>query len=56
VAKSIKLAKGFIVAEDRAYTDYKWFAKLQENGIFFVIWQKSNAVYRVLERRSVNKK
>ena len=56
VANSINLAKGSIVAEDRAYTDYKWFAQLQENGIFFVTRQKTNAVYRVTERRPVNKK
>jgi len=56
VAKSINLEKGSIIAEDRAYTDYKWFAKLQEKGIFFVTRQKTNAVYRVVERRIVNKK
>jgi hypothetical protein len=55
VAKSISLAKGSIVVEDRAYTDYKWFCQLQENGIFFVTRQKTNAVYRVTERRQVNK-
>jgi len=33
----------------------KWFAKLQEKGIFFVTRQKSNAVYRVIERRAVKK-
>ena len=55
VAKSIRLAKGSIVVEDRAYTDYKWFCQLQENGIFFVTRQKTNAVYRVTERRQVNK-
>lgn len=55
-AKSLTLAKGSIVAEDRAYTDYKWFANLQENGIFFVTRQKTNAVYRVTERKFVNKK
>ena len=56
VAESINLDKGSIVAEDRAYTDYKWFAQLQEKGVFFVTRQKSNAVYRVAERRAVNKK
>jgi len=56
VANSINLAKGSIVAEDRAYTDYKWFAKLQENGVFFVTRQKTNAVYRVIQRKSINKK
>jgi hypothetical protein len=56
VAKSINLSKGSIVVEDRAYTDYRWFCQLQENEIFFVIRQKTNAVYRVTERRQVNKK
>jgi len=55
VAKSIRLAKGSIVVEDRAYTDYKWFCQLQENGIFFITRQKTNAVYTVNERRQVNK-
>ena len=56
VADSIHFPKGSIVAEDRAYTDYKWFAQLCENGVFFVSRQKSNAVYRVDQRRAVNKK
>lgn len=56
VAKSMTLVKGSIIAEDRAYADYKWFANLQENGIFFVTRQKTNAVYRVTERKFVNKK
>lgn len=56
VARSLRLPKGSIVVEDRAYTDYGWFADLEQNGIFFVTRQKSNAVYRVIERRRVNKK
>ena len=56
VATSINLAKGSIVVEDRAYTDYKWFSQLHEKGIFFVTRQKTNAVYKVTERRQVNKK
>ena len=56
VASSFRLPKGSIVAEDRAYTDYAWFAQLQQNGVFFVTRQKSNAVYKVIERRAVNKK
>jgi len=55
VAKSLSFAKGSIVVEDRAYTDYKWFCQLQENGTFFVTRQKTNAVYTVTERRQVNK-
>jgi len=56
VARSINLPKGSIVVEDKAYTDYKWFASLQNKGIFFVTRQKSNASYRVLQRCPVNKK
>lgn len=56
IAKSINLAKGSIVVEDRAYTDYRWFCQLQEKGIYFVTRQKTNATYRVTERRQVNKK
>jgi len=55
VLKSLNLPKGSIVVEDRAYTDYQWFNNLQQNGIFFVTRQKTNAVYRVTERRRVNK-
>lgn len=56
MTSSIKLPKGSIVAADKAYTDYKWFCQLQQNDIYFVVRQKNNAKYRVLERHSVNKK
>jgi putative transposase len=56
VAATINLSKGSIIVEDRAYTDYGWFAQLQQKGIFFVTRQKTNAVYTVTERRQVNKK
>jgi hypothetical protein len=56
VASSIKLPKGSIVTEDKAYTDYGWFAQLEHNGIYFVTRQKINAVYKTLERKPVNKK
>ena len=56
VARSIHLPKGSIVVEDRAYTDYNWFASLQEKSTFFVTRQKTNAAYKVLQRRKVNKK
>ncbi len=56
VAKSLKLPKGSIVAVDRAYTDYGWFSSLTTSGIYFVIRQKRNATYRVVNRKSVNKR
>ena len=56
VATSLSLPKGSIVVEDKAYNDYQWFADLTTNGIFFITRQKRNAIYRVTERRNINKK
>jgi hypothetical protein len=56
VATSLSLPKGSIVVEDKAYNDYQWFADLTQTGIFFITRQKRNAIYRVTERRDVNKK
>ena len=56
VATSLSLPKGSIVVEDKAYNDYQWFANLTQTGIFFITRQKRNAIYRVTERRNVNKK
>jgi putative transposase len=55
VAKSLMLPKGSIVAVDRAYTDYKWFASLGGAGVYFVTRQKRNATYRTIARKTVNK-
>jgi len=54
-AKTLQLPKGGFCVFDKAFTDYDWFGTLIEKGIFFVIRQKSNARYRVIERRKVNK-
>lgn len=51
--KMFNLPKGSIVVCDKAYTDYSWFNSLNEKGIFFVIRLKSNAVYKLLERKPV---
>ena len=56
VATSLSLPKGSMVVEDKAYNDYQWFADLTQTGIFFITRQKRNAIYRVTERRNVNKK
>ena len=55
-SSTVKLPKGSIVAEDRAYTDYAWLAQFQQNIMFFAFRPKTNAVYKVIQRRSVNKK
>lgn len=48
--------KGSIVAFDKGYVDYQWFASLTKQRVSFVTRLRAKAVYRVLERRSINKK
>lgn len=55
VARSLNFSKGSIVICDRGYTDYGWYNTLSNKGVFFVSRLKSNAKYRVTQRRSVNK-
>ena len=44
---------GSIVVFDRGYSDFSWYKRLTEQGVFFVSRLRGNALYRVLERRSV---
>ncbi len=53
-ARALNLPKGSIVVEDLGYTDYAWYGQLTAQKIFFVTRQKTNARYRVLEKRPVN--
>lgn len=55
VARTLALAPGSILAVDRAYVDFKWFAQLDENRQFFVTRMKRNIRYRVIERHAVRK-
>lgn len=52
-ARNLCLPRGSVVVFDKAYTDYAWYNQLNQNGIFFVTRQKTNARYRVIERHSV---
>lgn len=56
VARTLKFAKGSIVACDRGYNDYQWYQQLTDKGVYFVTRLKSNAKFRVTERREVNRK
>ena len=53
VLSRLRLNPGSIVAMDRAYNDYKQFARWTEAGVYFVTRMKDNAVYEVVERRVV---
>ena len=54
-ARALQLPSGSIVVMDRGYTDYAWYKSLNNNGISFVTRLKTNARYRVIERRTVLK-
>jgi putative transposase len=54
VAKEhLKLSPGDIVVIDRGLTDYTLFRQIQEAGAFFVIRQKNNCAFKVVENRQL---
>jgi hypothetical protein len=53
VARDLHLPSGSIVAMDRGYNDYQLFSSWTDQGVYFVTRQKDNAVYTVVEKRSV---
>lgn len=54
-SRSLRLPQGSLVVFDKAYNDYEWYNQLENKGVFFVTRLKSNAAYRVVERRATNK-
>lgn len=55
IGRTLQFPKGSIVAFDKGYLDYRWFKQLDNKGIFFVTRIRRNAIWRVVERRDVNK-
>ena len=55
VGRMLNFPKGSMVAIDKAYNDYDWYKQLTDKGVFFVTRLKSNAKFRIVERRSVLK-
>jgi hypothetical protein len=55
-ARTINLPSGSIVALDRAYNDFRLFAKWTDDGVFFVTRMKENTVYEVIEERPLPKR
>ncbi len=55
VGRALRFGKGSIVVFDRGYNDYAWYKRLTDRGIFFVTRLKTNATYRIVERRAVRK-
>jgi IS4 transposase len=56
VAKVLELPKGSIVVFDKGFISYLWFRLLGDKSVFFVTRLKQNAVYKLLERRPVDRK
>jgi len=50
----IPLEKGDVAVFDKGFTNFAWYASLLERGIYFVTRLKTNADYRVVERRDVS--
>lgn len=55
VGRTLGFPKGSIVAVDKGYNDYGWYKQLTDKGVFFVTRLKSNAKYRVTDRRPILK-
>lgn len=51
VGRTFDFPRGSVVVIDKGYTDYGWYKQLTDKGIFFVTRQRTNARYRVVERR-----
>jgi len=47
VARTLRFEAGTILAIDRGYIDYDWFADLTRQEVYFVTRMKGNAVYQV---------
>jgi hypothetical protein len=53
VARQMRFTPGTMLAIDRGYTDYDWFAELTGEGVYFVTRLKDNADYAVVEEREL---
>ena len=51
----MKFPKGSTIVIDKSYNNYKWYKNLSDHSIFFVTRQKSNAKYRIIERKEAIK-
>lgn len=56
IGRTLRFAKGSVVVFDKGYVDYRWFNQLNQNGIFFVTRIRKNAIWRVIERREVDRR
>lgn len=55
IGRTLQFAPGSIVVFDKGYLDYRWFKALDNKGVFFVTRIRNNMIWRVIERRDVDK-
>ena len=56
VARKLVLEPGTILVFDRGYTDYKWFASLTAQGVYFVTRQRWNSYRKVVKELPIPEK
>jgi Domain of unknown function (DUF4372)/Transposase DDE domain len=56
VARQLHFVPGTILVVDHGYTDHEWFARLIEEGVYFLTRLKENSDYKVLEEREIPKR
>jgi len=54
IARQVVFAPGTIVVDDRAYNDYRLFARWTSQKVYFVTKMKENAQYEVIGEREVS--
>lgn len=55
MARQLVLPKGSIAVVDRGYSDFAWFRKLDDAGVFFVTRRRANTLYEVVEARAASR-
>ena len=53
VARTLRFARGTIVAMDKGYVDYAWWKQITEDGAYFVSRLKEDLKYEVIEQREI---
>jgi len=53
IAKTLRFESGTVLVIDRGYNDYNWFARLSQQGVFFVTRLKNDAAFTQVESRPV---
>ena len=56
IGRALRFAKGSVVVFDKGYVDYRWFKQLNQICVFFVTRIRQNAIWRVTERRKVDRR